>query len=474
MVAFTASLLGEGVQARNNSGVWVWEAGASRLLVRRGDPAAGVNLQFFEAATGLPRIVGSSDAGQFLVVGQFTGADPANDRWGAWLGTSAADLKLVMRSGMPMPGGGTLVTAVDDAWFLTSSGELVLFARMLIDGGARDAIWAGPLDALELVMLAGTAAPGAGGRLWQGWDRFHRPVFSASGQMAFLGRYDGVDEAIWTGTPQELRLIAAGNQPLPGDSSVVDSFYGFGDLQINEVGQLALRISIVGDTGDTGYYGRLYRYTPGVGFEVIVTGDDAVDDQGAPQAVTSFTDRCASTESVVGAYTSRCLDEEGRVVFLAQFADQRTALVLSSPLAPDPSGVGKDILVLPALETPVTPTDTPGSVDGEGTGGNSNIGGIAGTYGDGVDADGDTPESDGDGASTGENPNGESTPNLFGSDPLDAAEGEPMMAAKSDGGCSISSRNARSPEEWHLLLALSTLLAPAARRARRTKRGRAA
>ncbi len=254
--AFTANLIGSGVDYTNDWGVWSEGSGNLGLVARSGSPApgtpVGVNFDSFFFQTGF------NDSGQTAFNAYLTGSgvDPSNDT-GIWSEASGS-LALVARGGAPAPGTGDGVNFREFFFPVTlnNMGQTLFSARLVGDGVDEtndEGIWLEEAGTSVLVTRTGSPAPGAPDGVSFGPNL--RPNaflgLNDAGQVAFRGHLTGTgvtttnDLGIWSGSPDELQLIArTGDQP-PGTASGVR----FSDLSrptINNEGQIAFRGTLAG------------------------------------------------------------------------------------------------------------------------------------------------------------------------------------------------------------------------------------
>jgi hypothetical protein len=226
-------LTGAGVTSANNVGLYVVGAGESSLVAREGSSAAG-----------LPATV---------LHGDFTGALIADNGQVAFVGG------------------------------LTGAG---------ITASNNEALWAGPVGSLAIVVQRGSGAPGvAAPGVYSDLDAASLAV-AANGQIAFRATLTGAgistatDRAIWTGQAGTLILAAREGDAAPGTGAGV-VFGNFDDLQANVAGSAGLKISNAGllitgtlsGTGVTGSNDNGLWYKPQGGplVKVVREGDAAAN-----------------------------------------------------------------------------------------------------------------------------------------------------------------------------------------------------
>jgi hypothetical protein len=268
--AFFARLSGAGVDATNDESIWTEEAGSLTLVVRKGSPApitpAGVN---FDRLT-IPDING---AGRTAFTAGLVGAgvDAANNQ-GVW-SEGSGSLVLVARKGSPAPGTPAGVNFGElDAPVLNGAGRTLFLARLTGPGVTAnvddDGIWSEGGGALNLVARNGSPAPetpqGVNFGNLVGDSSFgnnvSRPSFNAAGRTAISARLVGPavtanvnDRALYVEEPVgTLRLVARKGDAMqvgPGDTRTIlnfssASFSGGEDgraTALNDAGQLVFR-----------------------------------------------------------------------------------------------------------------------------------------------------------------------------------------------------------------------------------------
>lgn len=152
-VAFNAVLSGNGVNADNNSGLWIADPGrAPRLLVREGDAVADVPGVRFRAL-GDPHV---GPAGQIVITANLDGADSDQNARSALFATDARGvLKMVARVGRSFPldaGSERLVRHIGfehggpGLLQMNGAGEIV-FTLWFTDGGSAVYVGAFPCSA---------------------------------------------------------------------------------------------------------------------------------------------------------------------------------------------------------------------------------------------------------------------------------------------------------------------------------------
>jgi len=255
-IAFESSLTGLGVDSTNNSGIWSEGSGSLGLIARTGDAAPDTapgtvysslaNLDF-------------NDAGQTAFGGSLvgTGVDASNNA-GIW-SEGFGSLSLIARAGDPAPGTTPGVVYRSDFFgrpLLNSAGQIAFTGTLSGPGvvvSNSSGIWSEGSDALGIVARSGDAAVGtAPGVAYSGFNSAIN-AFNNAGQIAFKGFLVGTDvhslnnTGIWLGVSSSLSLVARGGDAPPGaDPGFI--YRAFYPPVINDAGQTAF----VGSTAPTG------------------------------------------------------------------------------------------------------------------------------------------------------------------------------------------------------------------------------
>jgi MYXO-CTERM domain-containing protein len=107
--------------------------------------------------------------------------------------------------------------------------------------------------------------------------------------------------------------------------------------------------------GDTKATEGIYRFTPGYGFELVIGPTSVADDGGQPRAIVDYATRCEGPEPAAS-----CLDEHGRIVLWAEFADGGQGYVISDAREP---GRNADVDLWGPSETGPSSTPDGGSAE---------------------------------------------------------------------------------------------------------------
>jgi alpha-tubulin suppressor-like RCC1 family protein len=243
--AFWGGLIGSGVDATNDEGVWSEGSGSLALVAREGSQAPGMpdgavfgivvnaSNKLFLARPAL------NNAGQTAFASHVTGGGvDATNNGGIWLGT-AGNLSLVIRSGDHAPGtpsGVNLSSSLSTSQPVLNDAGQIAFTATLTGAGVdftnNLGLWAGVPGSLALVARTGDHAPSTEdgvvfGSLNNPQSAGVDRILNAAGQTAFVAQLTGSgisagnDIGIWaTDRSGALQLIAREGDALevePGD-----------------------------------------------------------------------------------------------------------------------------------------------------------------------------------------------------------------------------------------------------------------
>lgn len=243
--AFRGILQGTGVTEANDEGIWIMSGGASTLVARGGDQAAGfvsgVDFWRFDQ----PRI-NAYGRTAFSGTGTFSGgvfsaiwSNGAHQMWHiAYTGEEAPGTPADVRFGyFPADFG------------FNNAGNIVFESELTgpsITGYNDHGIWAGSAYGLTLVARDDDPAPGTSDDF--GNLQYSSPCMNGAGEVAFRASA-GAAYGIWAGQPGALELVARGHTQAPGVPTGV-KFASLNDPAINNTGAVAF-VGILEGTGVT-------------------------------------------------------------------------------------------------------------------------------------------------------------------------------------------------------------------------------
>jgi hypothetical protein len=240
------------------------------VVARTGDSVPEVPGATFVSLTELPRL---GTNGHVAFQGQITGGGTVSSNdIGFWAGT-IGNLNLVARENTSVAGGiinwsGTVNLGVDE------NGEVSMWTAQNLPSTEDQRMWSylpNGNGGNTLVAAEGTTSP----------PGFTGAVFSAigagqasnnSGAVAFVGSATGgdatfaSDQALFTGTPGNLKLVAREGSPAPGATGTAPvfstTFTPIFDKRINAFGQVAFGAALSGSGVAPGNDRATYIWTP--------------------------------------------------------------------------------------------------------------------------------------------------------------------------------------------------------------------
>jgi hypothetical protein len=245
---FDAFLTGSGVNSTNSDGIWSEGSGTLTLVARSGSHAPstpnGVDFDNFDAP-----VLNAAGKTAFRATLTGTGVDSSNDD-GIWSDVSGS-LDLVVRAGSQAPG--TSNGVVFDGIGLpviNSAGKVAFFALLAgsgVDSSNDRGIWTVAAGNFDLVVRSGDAAPGTSNNVR--FASVFSPLLNAAGQTAFISTLTGTGInntnylGIWSEGSGTLELVARSGSQAPGAPNGVN-FESFNAIAFNALGQTAFLASI--------------------------------------------------------------------------------------------------------------------------------------------------------------------------------------------------------------------------------------
>lgn len=345
-VAFFAGLTGPGINSSNNHGVWAGLPGDIRLIARKGDDAdEGTSVVFNTLQTQSPLV---NSAGQVVFSGLLTGGTitTQNDAR-LWLQDGGgrrvvwAEDAVAIEEGADTVRFDTLI-GTNTGYRLNNNGE-VLVASTLRGSGVtsqnRESLWIDRGSELELLVRAGTAAPGGGN-----YELFLSSTMSLNdqGRVAFAARLTGAtsqtDTGVYVqGNGEEFLLAARENAPAPGvfsGSPVFDDFATFPPVLIkNALGQTAMLAQLRGSGVTSANNRALYIIEPDGTLKLIARTSEFFDlsrNPGVPELAQMTGIVLPGLNSASGQPLG--FNDRGELVFELALSSGRSAIVVASTL----------------------------------------------------------------------------------------------------------------------------------------------
>jgi hypothetical protein len=286
-VAFTASIIGAGLDPTNDTGIWSNSAGPVAIVARAGTTAPGSS-KAFDVLFGRSIVLDANGAVTFS-------APLVPSDSGVWSGTPGA-LAVVALGGTHAPGTAGVAnfsvfnSPVDSAGTLAFNADLTGADTV----GSNHGIWVGTPNNLQLAARSGFAAPGTAAGT--NFAQFFNTVMNGSAQLAFVADLtitspSGTDRGLWRGPVGALSLVARRNTSAPGTAG---TFSDFGVVSLNDAGHVLFDATYNSGSG-------LWSGAPGALTLVMLAGTQA---PGMP-AGTTFT-----------SFLDHYISANDRVVFL--------------------------------------------------------------------------------------------------------------------------------------------------------------
>ena len=346
--AFSSYLVGRGVDATNNYGVWSEGLGSVALVARLGDQAPGTARGVvFGDGNQLLSSYAVGAAGQTPMKAYLSGPGVipgvGGNAQGIWSG-GPGSLELVARAGDPAHG---LDEGINFDRFSTAlttiingAGQTAFFARLIgpgVDSTNDHSIWSEGSGSLELVARKGSHAPGTA----EGVNFFSLipgAMLNGAGQTAFAASLigPGVDQTnnvgVWSEGSGSLALVARKGSPAPGTAEGVTFSSIFPGPVTNAEGQVAFTASLTGEDVDgSDDFGVWAEDRNGVLTLVIREGDQIEVAPGDVRTVLSVFMTSGET-AISGGEDGRLINfnDAGQLAFRVIFTDFSGGILVSS------------------------------------------------------------------------------------------------------------------------------------------------
>jgi hypothetical protein len=248
-VAFGAFVLGNGVDATNNFGIWSEGSGTLGMVAREGNQAPGMPDGELFSSFGVANAAGGNNyllfnnAGQTAFNALLTGSTSG---WGFW-SEGSGQLALVARTGDLAPGAPSGATFTPYAFFhspqLNDAGRIAFRNYWSTDSAAGYGIWTDRSGTLQPTAIQGLAVPGIPGGATISIP-IHGPAMNNAAQIAFMASITGPgvtssdNAAIFSEGSGGLALVARRGDPAPGLADGV-RFISFNRPVLNDAGAVA-------------------------------------------------------------------------------------------------------------------------------------------------------------------------------------------------------------------------------------------
>ena len=235
LVAFRASLTGNGVTSDNSSAIFVGLPNALQMVVRRGTQAPflpnGVKIRFGEGTE--PRKILFNDKGTVVFYAYLYGPGVDNTNSRALYMVRNGTLQMIARQGLPAPG-------TDGTWaglnepVLNGQDKVAFMANLT---GNTNGIWVGDPMNLHCAARSGQQAPGLPAGVTYRW--LGLPAINGLGQIAFTAELAGpgvtVDNnyALFAGYPGNLECVLRKGQYFDVNPTAVVDYRVISNIQIS-------------------------------------------------------------------------------------------------------------------------------------------------------------------------------------------------------------------------------------------------
>lgn len=351
--AFYCGLSGTGVNSTNDESIFANSGGALGLVARDGDPAPGTEMDTVFSSIRAPTLNGQ---GRVAFHSNLSGpmVNGFNGR-GIWVG-GVGTLDLAVRAGQPAPG---IIPSANFITFLhpdiNNAGDLA-FTATLVNGGSIDStndagIWVISSGGSRLVALEKDQAPGT--PMGVRFGDFNspgnvRPAMNGSGRTAFVAPLTGTgvdmtnDTGLWSEGGGLLELVAREGSQAPGMAP--DTKFDFIQLGgINNDGWVILYATLVGTGVTPGVNDQsLWIFVPGEGLGLIAQSSESIAvAPGDIRTILGMGISFGARGSEDG--TPKNLNDAGQAVFVVNFTDASSAVLVSIGPDEDDDGANNEL-----------------------------------------------------------------------------------------------------------------------------------
>lgn len=357
--AFLASVTGAAVTSSNEFGIWSDAIGTLALLAGQGDQAPGTPqgvtfLILGKSAGGInpfqadeTPVLNSNNQTAFLGV-LFDPAAEFLPRQGIWSGT-ATTLAPVSLLNDPAPGATAGATFTGfRAPVINNAGQVAFPAfvggtAVFQESGDNTGIWSQASGTLDLVVRAGSQAPGLEtGVIFESTLPFSSEllVFNGAGQTAFpaLLSGPGIDSSnnlsLWSEGSGSLALVAREGDQAPGTplGTTFKQDNRFTPV-LNGAGQTAFRAFLTGPDVNSDNDGGIWAEDPDGVLTLIVRDGDTIQVAPGDARTINYTDLILGAGGQDGRPTS--FNDSGQLAFRATFTDGAEGIFVAGRFAQD-------------------------------------------------------------------------------------------------------------------------------------------
>ncbi|MBL9119196.1 MAG: hypothetical protein JNL80_04690 [Phycisphaerae bacterium] len=393
LIATRAHLAGRGVNASNDSALYLTWFGGFQLVAREGGGAPGLPGTTFGSIEVTMPLLGNN--GQIAFDVSLNGADAAfSSRWRGWPGS----LTCLVKDGDPTPEGGVFSNASPSFWTMSLSETGAAFRSSIeTPAGLTPALWhasGGPGNVVTPLAVVGDLGP-LGFYDVLGWEVPNTAIDGASvfsARFAAFGLPDATDSAILRGTPGGATevLLREGNPAYGfGAGVVIDDVVEFSDsttFGTTDSGWTLIRARVRGlGINDSNNLG-LWTVDPDGEIHYIIKTGTLLSLDGQPARLVESIHPFISVGQQSGRRSS--INERGDVALSIRFSNGDEAVVVaqlpdSCPGDLDEDGIvdATDLAILLGGWGVFGPVGTGGDVDRDGDTDALDLGVLLGAWG---------------------------------------------------------------------------------------------
>lgn len=346
--AYSATIVGTGVNRFNDEGVWSENSGTLDIVAREGSNAPDTNVQFGSSPLGTTASLGlagfsntSNSTLSAYLVGP--GVNGSNDR-GVWT-ESNGQLELIVREGDIAPGAG-FGTSFRNLGFSSQSNNVGqhAFWSGLAGPSVNDtndgSIWFVGNGNMSLVARTGSPISGAEPNVF--FADLADPLLNNSGQLAFIGVINGPSigqskNSIALGNHDSLGILVREDDTAPGTPTGI-VYESFNRLALNGTGQIAFMGQLTG-SGISGVNNDgIWATNPSGEIKLIARENDIFDVNGDPLIDDFRTIQSLNLISASNENEGTSFNDAGQLVFQLSFTDGTSGIFVAT--IPEPGTLG--------------------------------------------------------------------------------------------------------------------------------------